>query len=304
MPTRSKSSAGPGLLSDKEVANGFKHIKEQSPKFTMRPKPASSFLGSPSSANAPGPQYKYNLDLFKPKAPVFTFARSSSAPARKKADLGANFLSPSQVSTVDGKNPTLTRPRCFKMGGKLPGEIDLMAVRSPGPVYGDAAIDLKKQELIDSTRRRSPAYSMGSSPSGESIFVPNKRSPGPIYQTNDMKRQEAVDSTFRRTPAASIGVKLPTEADLMSVRSPGPIYGGSAVDVNLQANVDSTKRGASRTSLGNGPRWDGPTFDLIQQGQIGRYEHGKFAGPPADNDDLQATQSGRQDNQDHETGDG
>lgn len=78
---------------------------------------------------------------------------------------------------------------------------------------------------------------------------------------------------------ATLGKKLPSEGDIMSVRSPGPCnYAGSAMDVKKQAEVDSTKRRSFSCSFGIGSRWGGPREHLIKSGALARYDSGRGLG--------------------------
>lgn len=78
---------------------------------------------------------------------------------------------------------------------------------------------------------------------------------------------------------ATLGKRLPSEGDLMSVRSPGPCnYTGPAVDVKKQAEVDSTKRKSFSCSFGVGSRWGGPREHLVKSGALARYDSGKYLG--------------------------
>merc|ERR1719265_3139749 len=95
------------------------------------------------------------------------------------------------------------------------------------------------------------------------------RSPGPIY--NQEQPAEARAST--------IGKRLPTEGEIMSVRSPGPCnYSGSAIDAKKQSEVDSTKKRSFSCSFGVGPRWEGPTSEMVASGALTRYEQGRYLG--------------------------
>lgn len=75
---------------------------------------------------------------------------------------------PSWIASIPGPkyNPKVDAFRksapTFSMGKKLPGELDNLKSRSPGPVhYTGSAVDSKKQETCDSTRERSFSCGFG-----------------------------------------------------------------------------------------------------------------------------------------------
>lgn len=94
--------------------------------------------------------------------------------------------------------------------------------------------------------------------------------PGPQY-TYD------TDKFKNRQPVYTIGEKLPTEGEIMSKRSPGPIYGGPVTDASQQSLVDSTKKRTCAPGIGIGSRFEGRAAAMVRSGAMGRYEHGKFA---------------------------
>jgi len=79
------------------------------------------------------------------------------------------------------------------------------------------------------------------------------------------------DKFKKRPPSWTLGTKLPDESDLMKVRSPGPIYGGTAIDSKKQAEVDSTRRRVFSTTFGIGPRWEGQAYQMVRSGAWARY---------------------------------
>merc|ERR1712187_99472 len=134
----------------------------------------------------------------------------------------------------------------------------------PGPKYDPD---------IDKAKKKPPSYSMGEKLDmivGESIPSWVNSIPGPKY-TYD------TDKFKNRQPCYLIGEKLKTEGEIMSTRSPGPVYGGSAIDAKAQSRVDSTKKQPPSPSFGIGSRWGGKTYDMILSGALARYEKGKFA---------------------------
>merc|ERR1712072_320613 len=83
------------------------------------------------------------------------------------------------------------------------------------------------------------------------LSIPSVKSlPGPKYHCN-------TDAFKHKQPVYTIGTKLKTEGEIMSTRSPGPIYGGSAIDAVAQSKVDSSKRRTCAPSFGIGPRFGG-----------------------------------------------
>merc|ERR1712216_266800 len=134
----------------------------------------------------------------------------------------------------------------------------------PGPKY-DPKIDVYK--------KAPPKFSIGEKLDmviGGTIPSWVNSIPGPKYSYN-------TDDFKNRQPVYTIGAKLPTEGEIMATRSPGPIYGGSAIDAKAQALVDSTKKRTCAPSFGVGPRWQGKQYDMILSGALARYETGKFA---------------------------
>merc|ERR1719162_2359372 len=56
------------------------------------------------------------------------------------------------------------QPPTYSIGEKLKTEGEIMATRSPGPIYGGATTCAAKQSLVDSTKRRTCAPSFGIGP--------------------------------------------------------------------------------------------------------------------------------------------
>merc|ERR1719265_1551480 len=99
-----------------------------------------------------------------------------------------------------------------------------MSVRSPGPAnYYGSAIDPKKQSEVDSTKRRIRSCSFGAE---KNRFLARPQSaPNPDF-LDPAKAGNSMGGQFGggKGPVYSIRKLLPTEGELMSVRSPGPIY--------------------------------------------------------------------------------
>merc|ERR1712151_676330 len=95
--------------------------------------------------------------------------------------------------------------------------------------------------------------------------------PGPKY-TYD------ADVVRRKMPANTIHKKLPTEADIMKTRSPGPVYGGAAQDSKKQELVDGPRHRTPACSFGIGERWEGRQAKMAASGVLGRFEKGAHLG--------------------------
>merc|ERR1712093_205300 len=154
-------------------------------------------------------------------------------------------------------NGTHYVPPKWSLGTKpamIPGDSVPSWVKSiPGPKYNPDP---------DKYKRKPPVYSIGEKLDlvvGGNIPSWTNSIPGPKY-TYD------TDKFKHKQPCYHIGEKLKTEGEIMSTRSPGPIYGGSAIDAVKQSHVDSTKRRTCAPSFGVGPRWEGRTYEMVLSG--------------------------------------
>jgi len=250
-----------------------KATKKACPQWSMGHKP-EMICGEavPSWVKSiPGPKYVVNTDTFKARAPAWGF---KPIPMKSKKELSASSSAPGRMPTIDqmdnGWNSLSTTKQTpkFSLGTKpamiIGDSVPSWVASIPGPKY-DPDPDFYK--------RRPPSYKIGEKLDlvvGGEIPSWTRSIPGPkySYDTNTFKN---------RQPCHWIGEKLKTEGEIMSTRSPGPIYGGSAIDAVLQSKVDSTKRRTCAPSFGVGPRWKGRTYDMILSGAYDRYERGKMA---------------------------
>merc|ERR1711924_410783 len=171
-------------------------------------------------------------------------------------------------------------------GPKYSIETDKFKKRAPSWAFRPVGDGKKKEELsasasapaipttdqldpgIRATRKMPPKWSLGTKPEmviGGNIPSWTNSIPGPKY-TYD------TDKFKNRQPCYHIGEKLKTEGEIMSTRSPGPIYGGSAIDAKQQSKIDSTKRKSFEPTFGVGDRFKGRTYDIILSGAYDRYE--------------------------------
>lgn len=230
------------------------------PSWTMRSKPKMVIGGNvPSWTNSiPGPKYSYSTDVLKERQPVYTIR------GKPEMVIGGNV--PSWTNSIPGpkyfcKVDTF-RPRqpCYSMNGGGRREELKKEEESKGP--------LPEVELHKLTTKTPPSYSLRGKPNmiiGGDVPSWKNSIPGPMYDPKD-------DAVSKKRPCFTIGKKAPTEGDIMAKRSPGPIYGGAAIDAKLQSLVDSTKKREFAPSFGHGPRWDGPVAKMAPNGVLARYE--------------------------------
>lgn len=218
----------------------------------------------------PGPKYTIETDKFKKRAPSWAFR--PAATEKRKKELSASASAPGKLSTCEqmeaGYKVTTKQPPKWSLGLKpamIPGDSVPSWVKSiPGPKYDPDP---------DKYKRKPPSYTIGEKLDlvvGGSIPSWTNSIPGPKY-TYD------TDKFKHKQPCYHIGEKLKTEGEIMSTRSPGPIYGGSAIDAVKQSHVDSTKRRTCAPGFGIGPRWSGPGYEMILSGASNRYERGRNA---------------------------
>lgn len=250
----------------------WKASKKMQPAWTMGTKPAMiSGEAVPSWVKSiPGPKYTIDTDKFKPRAPSWGFRPPDKENDKK---MSGSSSAPGRLPTVDQIDAgwdatTPNKPPKWSLGTKpamVIGDAVPSWVKSiPGPKYNPDP---------DKYKRQPPSFSIGEKldfvvGSGVPSWV--KSIPGPKY-TYD------TDKFKNRQPCYQIGEKLKTEGEIMSTRSPGPIYGGSAIDAVKQSHCDSSKRRTCAPSFGVGPRFEGKMYGMILSGATNRYERGRFA---------------------------
>lgn len=246
--------------------------KTKNPKWSMGHKP-EMVIGDaiPSWVKSiPGPKYTYDTDKFKKRAPSWGF-RPPPTVARKtlKESASAPTLTAPTNEQVDaGYRATTSQPPKWSLGVKqemIIGDSVPSWVKSiPGPKYNPDC---------DKYKRKPPCYTIGEKLGlviGGEIPSWVNSIPGPKYHCD-------TDKFKNKQPVYTIGAKLKTEGEIMSTRSPGPIYGGAAIDAVKQSKVDSTKRRTCAPGFGVGPRWAGQAYEMVLSGAYSRYEHGKHA---------------------------
>jgi len=217
-------------------------------------------------ASIPGPQYNYDTNSFKNKQPVYS-------------------MRPKPEMVIGGGVPSWTK--------SIPGPIysyDTNSFKEKQPVYsirgrGDDdfgnknakdAPQISTEQLmkaIDATRKKPPSWSVKSRPA----MVPGDAVPSWVASIPGPKYQYSADVHKKKQPVFSIGKKLPSESDLMKVRSPGPMkYDGPAMESKKQEMVDSTRNKSFSCSFGVGPRWSGPTSEMVMTGALARYDRPVF----------------------------
>lgn len=193
VPSWTKSIPAPGTYSYPTDA-----YKNRAPTYTMRVKPEIVVGGVVPSwgKTIPGPKYAYDSNVIKQRQPVYSMpgrpkaekSLTASAPALSQDALKSSFEAAnkkppsfslkSRPKVIPGEVPPSNnvpgpgvpcetdkfkrRQPSWHIGAKLPTEIDNMKSRSPGPArYTGTAMESKKQECVDSTRRRTPAPGFG-----------------------------------------------------------------------------------------------------------------------------------------------
>jgi hypothetical protein len=241
------------------------------PKWSMAGKPEMIIGDSVPSwtRSIPGPKYSIETDKYKKRAPAWAF-RPEKPDGQKKMSNSAS--APSKLITTDqmeaGYKATTKQPPKWSLGTKpalIPGDAVPSWVKSiPGPKYNPDP---------DKFLRKPPVYSIGTKLNmviGGEIPSWVNSIPGPKYKVD-------TDIFKHKQPVYTIGTKLKTEGEIMSTRSPGPIYGGSAIDAVAQSKVDSSKRRTCAPSFGIGPRFGGQSYEMVLSGAWSRYEHGRYA---------------------------
>lgn len=270
-------SAKPKVPTAEQLLSAYKATKKMPPKFSIGTKlemvcdktaPVPSWVKS-----IPGPKYVLDTDKFKPRAPSWGFQPLESLEREKKLEakkLAKSASAPGKLPTPEqmdaGWRAIQTQGPKYSLGLKpdmIPGDAVPSWVKSiPGPKYDPD---------LDKYKAKAPEHVIGTKLDmiiGGDVPSWVNSIPGPkyTYNTND---------TRNRQPNYTIGEKLPTEGDIMSTRSPGPIYGGAAIDAVKQSTCDSTKRRTCAPGFGVGPRWSGTAYEMILSGAHGRFERGK-----------------------------
>lgn len=239
-------------------------IKPTSPKYSMHLKPDMVIGGEVISwtRSIPGPKYVYSTDSIKHASPKFTIGE------KQEMVIGGNV--PSWTNSIPGPkyayNIDTFRPRqpVFTMGGRSASE-GKISKDAPQP----SALDAKALETaVNFTKNKPPSFSIGAKVpvcgAGQGSWVASI--PGPKYKYD-------ADVIKKKPPNWSMGVKLKSEGEIMSVRSPGPCkYEGAAIDAKKQGEVDSTKRKSFSCGMGVGPRWGGTVNEMLRHGALSRYE--------------------------------
>eukprot|EP00931_Biecheleriopsis_adriatica_P121518 TRINITY_DN96591_c0_g1_i1.p1 TRINITY_DN96591_c0_g1~~TRINITY_DN96591_c0_g1_i1.p1 ORF type:complete len:282 (-),score=54.42 TRINITY_DN96591_c0_g1_i1:53-898(-) len=243
-----------------------KHMPE-GPKWTMREKPKMIIGGEVPSwkESIPGPKYAYDTNHFKERQPVFSMRTKPEMVIGGSVPSWTNSIpGPKYVTNVDSFKP---RQPVFSMPGRGKAMVDEAAKkgRESAPEIG---VDEMKKGL-DASKHKPPAASIKS----RTKMVPGAPVPSWVASIPGPKYSVPVDSFKEKRPVYSIGKRLPTEGELMSTRSPGPVaYSGAAMDAKKQAEVDSTKQKSFSCSFGIGSRFDGPTAEMLRSGALARFD--------------------------------
>jgi len=248
-----------------EAMDKIEVTKRRAPKWTLGVKPEMIIgAGVPSwTKSIPGPKYTYATDQYKERRPQWSM--------RYKPKMVMGDSVPSWVKSIPGPKYTYdadtvkTRMPVYTIKGRGESEADKASKSLTNSVPNLSQDEMKAN--FEATHNAPPKFSLVSKPAmipGEPVPSWVKSIPGPKYSYS-------TDSFKTRRPVYSIGPKLPTESDLMKVRSPGPIYGGSAMDVKKQELCDGSKHRTPSTSFGIGARWEGKAYDLVRTGASARY---------------------------------
>lgn len=252
-----------------QMDKSWKATRKHGPSFSIRSKPAMISGDSVPSwvKSIPGPKYSYDTDKFKSRSPAWAFRPLGEMKKSEQTKSAPSKLPTAEALDKAFENTQKTVPK-WSLGTK-PAMICGDSVPSwvasiPGPKYSPDFYKAKKKP---------PSFSIGEKLEfvvGAEIPSWVKSIPGPKYSYD-------TDKFKNRQPCYHIGEKLKTEGEIMATRSPGPIYGGSAIDAVKQSTVDSTKRRTCAPGFGVGPRWEGQAYEMTLTGAHGRYERGKFA---------------------------
>eukprot|EP00933_Yihiella_yeosuensis_P077392 TRINITY_DN8782_c0_g4_i2.p1 TRINITY_DN8782_c0_g4~~TRINITY_DN8782_c0_g4_i2.p1 ORF type:complete len:256 (+),score=66.63 TRINITY_DN8782_c0_g4_i2:123-890(+) len=248
-----------------EVEKGMAATIPSSPKWSIYSKP-EMVIGGPVPSwvkSVPGPKYNYDTNCYKDKRPQWSM--------REKPKMIIGSAVPSWQKSIPGPKYNYDT-NCYKK--KAPQWSMLARNDEPkgkSKLLKDNAAppppELLKQGL-DATRPKAKSFSVTSKPAmipGDPVPSWVKSIPGPKYKY-------PVEVYKDKRPNWSIGKKLPSEGDLMSVRSPGPAnYSGPAVCAKKQGEVDGSKKRSFSCSFGIGARWEGPTAAMARSGALARY---------------------------------
>lgn len=236
--------------------------KKRSPKWTLASKP-EMIIGAvvPSwSKSIPGPKYAYSIDTVKEKAPVYSM--------RTKPEMVIGGVVPSWVNTIPGPkykydaDTVKQRQPVYTMTGRPNGKNKNLSASMPA-LSQEAAI-----ESFNATKAKPPSFTLKS----RTEMIPGDVVPSWVRSVPGPKYSYDVNLYKKRQPSWPLGQKLPTEADLMKSRSPGPQrYSGPATDATKQSEVDSTKSRTPAPGFGIGARWEGPAYEMVRSGASARY---------------------------------
>lgn len=277
----------PQMVTIAAVEAGERHTRKQAPKWSMRVKPEMVIGGAIPSwvKSIPAPKYVYETNLVMNRAPAWQMGhrRAEKASVTQNCEIG---MSPSSLSVVERKHPTI--PVCAvtkfskedRPSTQLPRDVALPGL-DPGAGDPSNAADAVKGKL---GAGKTPHWTMR----GRDMWITKYKTPeqmkgkhggpqgsgsGILYDTCRVGPRGPLT-----TPIYTLGTKLPSEADLMKVRSPGPCnYGGSAASATKQVEVDGSKKRFPSPSFGTAPRWKGPVSEMVRSGALSRYETGRFA---------------------------
>lgn len=239
--------------------------KKRSPKWAIASKPEMIIGDSVPSwtKSIPGPKYVYDTDTVKNKAPVWSMREKPKMVMGGSVPSWVNSI-PGPIYTYDTDNVKERQP-VYTIKGRGEDEKE-----GKGGKKSSSAPSLSQDEMMtayNNTKKAPPHFSLVSKPEmipGEPVPSWVKSIPGPKYAFD-------TDSYKTRRPVWSMGGKLKSEADLMKVRSPGPVYGGAAMDAKKQEQCDSTKHRSPSTGFGIGSRWEGKGYELVRSGASARY---------------------------------
>lgn len=191
--------------------------------------------------------------------PRGTLKRPSSTPAKTFPKIASDEM------LEKGYKASTPTPPSFSMRVKpemvIGGTVPSWTNSIPGPKYLYDTNKFKKSQ---------PVFTLGAKleTGGNDPSTWTKSIPGPKYSYS-------TDMFKARQPVYTIGEKLPTEGELMSQRSPGPIYKGPVADATAQSLVDGSKKKSPSPGFGIGSRFEGKSAAMVRSGMTGRFEHGK-----------------------------
>jgi len=277
-PSRPKTSPKeeyepePVHASAEKLDKAFNATRKIPPSYSMRGKPAMISGDSVPSwvKSIPGPKYNVETNAFKPRSPAYGFSRANERQRdmKRAASAPAGVKPMSNESADRGYKCWQHDPPKWTMGIKpdmvIGGTVPSWTKQIPGPKYLYDTNQFMKRQPVFTLGEKLDMVVGGVLPSWVNSI------PGPKYTYN-------TDTNKPRQPVYTIGEKLPTEGEIMSKRSPGPIYEGPVNCATKQSLVDSTKKRTCAPSFGIGSRFEGKSAAMIRSGVMGRFEHGKFA---------------------------